>query len=130
MYIEKPKVAFSIFHFVLLYFSLSNECPGLCRNRPGHSLGKKIKTHEKKNGKSNFGFSNIWNIANFEVFCWNILLSANLLFLKSDTLVTWKLICVFFQSFYSWKKIPQINFFIVKISVYKIVLIYYTWIMI
>ena len=34
----KPKVAFSIFHFILLYpFS-----PGLCRHRPaGHSLGTK-----------------------------------------------------------------------------------------
>ena len=33
-----------IFHFVLsLSFSLINECSGLSRHRPGHSLGKKIK---------------------------------------------------------------------------------------
>ena len=36
LYIWKPKVAFSIFHFVLLYFP-----PGLRGHRPGHSLGKK-----------------------------------------------------------------------------------------
>ena len=33
------------------------------------------------------GFSYTWNIANFEAFCWNILLSVNLLFLKSDVQV-------------------------------------------
>ena len=38
LYIQKPKVAFSIFHFVLLYF-FPNECSGLCRHRPGHSFG-------------------------------------------------------------------------------------------
>ena len=27
---------------------LPNECPGLCQNRPGHSLGKNIKLHEMK----------------------------------------------------------------------------------
>ena len=42
LYIWKPKVAFSVFHFVLLYFS-PNKCPGLCWHRPGHSLGDKIK---------------------------------------------------------------------------------------
>ena len=31
----------------------------ICRHRPGHSLGGKIKEHEMKNGKSNFGFSYI-----------------------------------------------------------------------
>ena len=31
-----------------LFFSL-NECPGLCRHRPEHSLGKK-KMHEMKRG--------------------------------------------------------------------------------
>ena len=33
-------LSFFIFHFALLYF-FPNECPGQCRNRPGHSLGKK-----------------------------------------------------------------------------------------
>ena len=42
LYIRKSKVAFSIFHFVVLYFS-PNECPGLCQHRTGHSLGEKIK---------------------------------------------------------------------------------------
>ena len=38
--IWNSKIAFSVFHFVLLYFC-PNECPGLCWHRPGHSLGKK-----------------------------------------------------------------------------------------
>ena len=42
MVIRTPKVAFSVFHFVLNYF-FTNECPGLCQHRPGHLLGKKIK---------------------------------------------------------------------------------------
>ena len=75
-YIRKPKVAFSVFHFVLQYF-FPNECPGLFRHRTGHSLGK-------KNGKINFGFSYIQNMANFEAFCRVISSSINLLFLKSD----------------------------------------------
>ena len=32
---------------------LTNECPGLCRPRPGHSLGKNIKLYEMKNEKKN-----------------------------------------------------------------------------
>ena len=40
LYVRKPKVALSVFHFVLLNF-FPNQCPGLCRQRPGHSLGKK-----------------------------------------------------------------------------------------
>ena len=43
---------------------LPNECPGLCRHRPGHSLGKKIKLHEMKNDKNYLGFRipKIWQI--------------------------------------------------------------------
>ena len=41
-YIRKPKVASSIFHFMLFYF-FPSEFPGLCRHIPGHSLGKNIK---------------------------------------------------------------------------------------
>ena len=37
-----------------------------------------------KNGKSNFGFSYVYNIANFEAFRQGITSSINLLFLKSD----------------------------------------------
>ena len=36
------------------------------------------------NGNTNFGFSYIWNMANFEAFHWNFSPSINLLFLKSD----------------------------------------------
>ena len=39
-YIYKKPNFSPVFHFVLLYFFL-NECPGLCRHRPWHSLGKK-----------------------------------------------------------------------------------------
>ena len=38
--------------------------PGLCRHRPGHSLGGKIKSHEMKNGKTTLGFRihKIWQM--------------------------------------------------------------------
>ena len=35
---KKTYVVFFFFHFVQL---LPYECPGLCRHRPGHSLGEK-----------------------------------------------------------------------------------------
>ena len=35
LYIWKSKVALSVFNFMLLYF-FPNECPSLCRHRPGH----------------------------------------------------------------------------------------------
>ena len=39
---ENPKLPFPF--FISCYFiCLPNECPGLCRHRPGHSLVKKIK---------------------------------------------------------------------------------------
>ena len=50
LYIRKPKVAFSVFHFVLLYF-FPYEWPGLCRHRPGHSLGKTNKVARNENWK-------------------------------------------------------------------------------
>ena len=47
-----------------LYIS-TNECPGLCSHRLGHSLGKNIKLHEMKNEKTYIGgFSYYKNIAN------------------------------------------------------------------
>ena len=42
LYFWNMKTHLVFFHFVLLYFS-PNECPGLCQQRPGHSLGCKIK---------------------------------------------------------------------------------------
>ena len=39
------------------FIFVPNECPGLCRQRPGHSLEKKIRLDEMKTGKNNFGFS-------------------------------------------------------------------------
>ena len=53
--------------FVRLCF-FPNECPGLCRHTPGHSLREKIKLHEMKNEKKLHGFSYDKNIANFEGF--------------------------------------------------------------
>ena len=55
---KNPKLLFLFFILCNFIFS-PNECPGLCRHRLGHSLGGKIKLHEMKNGKSNFGFSYI-----------------------------------------------------------------------
>ena len=73
---ENPKLLFPF--FISCYFIFSpNECPGLCQHRPGHSLGKKIKQHEMKNGKSNFGFSFVKSIANFEAFHWNFFVEHN-----------------------------------------------------
>ena len=59
----KIHVVFFVFHFMLLYF-FPNECPGLCRHRPGHSLGEKIKLHKMKIGKTTLGFRihKIWQI--------------------------------------------------------------------
>ena len=67
-YHKKTRIVVFNFYFVQLYFSPMNVRPGLCQHRPGHSLGKKIKSHKMKNGKSNFGFSFHKNIANFEAF--------------------------------------------------------------
>ena len=53
---KKTHVIFFIFiscNFIFLPY----KCPGLCRHRPGHSLGKNIKLHEMKNKKKLHGFS-------------------------------------------------------------------------
>ena len=57
---ENPELLFTF--FISCYFTLF---PNECRHRPGHSLGEKIKLHKMKNGKSNFGFSSIQNMAKF-----------------------------------------------------------------
>ena len=80
--IQKPKVAFSIFHFVLLYFSLKYALVYVNIDQGIHQ-GKKIKKHEMKNGKSNFGFSYLLNMANFEAFFYTINLILHPDFLKS-----------------------------------------------
>ena len=82
---ENPKMLFPF--FISCYFIFfPNECHGLWRHRPGHLLGENAKYHEMKNRKSNIGFSYIWNMANFEVFCQVISSLINLLFLKSEVL--------------------------------------------
>ena len=45
---QNPKLLFPFFIWCNFMF-LPNECPGLCRHRPGHSLGKKLKLLEMKN---------------------------------------------------------------------------------
>ena len=45
LYMRKPKVAFFISCYFLLY---PNKCPGLCWHRPGHSLGKNKVAQNKK----------------------------------------------------------------------------------
>ena len=60
---ENPKLLFPF--FISCYFIfLPNECPGLCRHRPGHSLVKKIKLLEMENEKNYLGFliQKIWQI--------------------------------------------------------------------
>ena len=58
MYTKNQSCFFPFFISYYFIFSLM-KCPCLCRHRSGHSLGKNIKFHEMKNGKSNFGFSYI-----------------------------------------------------------------------
>ena len=50
LYIRKPQVTYSIFHFTLLYFS-PNECPGLCWHRPGARAFIRGKNKVAKNEK-------------------------------------------------------------------------------
>ena len=67
LYIWKSKVVFSIFHFMLIYF-FPNECPDLCRHRPGHSLGEKNKVARNEKWKKQlWGFlyikySKFWSV--------------------------------------------------------------------
>ena len=53
---ENPKLLFPFFISCNFTF-IPNECHGLCCHRPWNSLGKEVKLHEMKNGKSIFGFS-------------------------------------------------------------------------
>ena len=40
---ENPKLLFPFFISCYYFIFSPNECPGLCRYRPGHSLGKNLK---------------------------------------------------------------------------------------
>ena len=62
---ENP-CSFFVFHLEQLSFS-PYECPGLCRHRPGHSLGEKIKLREMKK-PTWVGFSYDKNMAKFQAF--------------------------------------------------------------
>ena len=61
---ENPKLLFPF--FILRYFiSFPNKCPGLYRQSTYSRvfIMEKIKLHGMKNGKGNFGFSNIQDMA-------------------------------------------------------------------
>ena len=58
--------------------------PGICRHRPGHSLGKKKKFARNEKQKKSCGFSYYRNMANFEVFWLDKNISKNLFFLGSE----------------------------------------------
>ena len=51
-----------------------------------HEGKSRVTPNEKR--KNLLGFSNTKQIANFEVFCWNISFSENILFLKSASQYT------------------------------------------
>ena len=53
---KKTHVVFFSFFISCHFIFLPNECSGLCRHRPGHSLDKDIKLHEMKNEKNYMGF--------------------------------------------------------------------------
>ena len=67
----QKKLLFFYFHFMQIYF-FRNDCPGQRQHRDQeiHKGKSKLSLNEK-------------NIANFEVFYWNISMSANLLFMNS-----------------------------------------------
>ena len=60
---ENSNLLFLFFIPCYLIFS-PNECPDLCRHRPGHSLGEEIKQYKMKNIKKCMGFlmSKVWQI--------------------------------------------------------------------
>ena len=62
---ENPR---SFFHFMLQLYFPPNECPGLCRHRPQHSLAGKNKVAQNEKGKKFCGISYSKNMENFEAF--------------------------------------------------------------
>ena len=58
-------------------------CYFICQHRPWHSLSKAAR-NEKWKIYVGFEFSFSKNMANFEVFCWNISSSINFIYLKSS----------------------------------------------
>ena len=81
---KKTHVVFFVFHFEQLSFC-PNECPALCRHRPGHSSGKIFFARNEKRKKLR-GFSYFKSMANFEVFCWNFSSSTNPQIVRSERL--------------------------------------------
>ena len=65
LYIRKPQVTYSIFHFTLLYFS-PNECPGLSRHMP-NSPGL-LTDDWKVTDNSSINFRDVF----FFIFCFNL----------------------------------------------------------
>ena len=63
--IQKPMQFFLSFFISYFFIFPTNECPGLYRHRPGHSLGEIIKLHKRK--KTYMGFL-LKKMANFEPF--------------------------------------------------------------
>ena len=54
IYIWKPKVAFPFF-ISFYYIFFPNECPGLFRHRPGHSIGEKKSSSKWKMKETTLG---------------------------------------------------------------------------
>ena len=66
-YFWNMKTHVVFFIFILCYFIFfPNECPGLCRHRPGHPL---LQIQSCSKWKILFGFFYSKNMANFEAFC-------------------------------------------------------------
>ena len=63
----RTSIYFFLFSFHATNLFPPNECPGICFQRPGHSLLCK-KISKKWKQKKMCGFSNLKNITNFEVF--------------------------------------------------------------
>ena len=68
-----------------LYIFLPYEYPGL-RTYVNIDQGKNVAKNEKRKKITWVFLYYAYDIANFEAFHWNILMSANLLFLKNDNI--------------------------------------------
>ena len=84
--LKKTCLEFLWFFISLNFTFLHYERPDLCNQRPKAFKGINLKFHR---------FDYTLKIANFEVFCWNISLSANLSFMKSGHE---EIICLIYQS--------------------------------
>ena len=71
--------------FAIFYVFQSCFLLGLCRHRPGHSLGEKNKVVRNEKRKKLHEFSYAKNLANFEAFRWNFSSSTNPQIVKLTT---------------------------------------------